>query len=54
MQIERGKTHHKAVRALGFKWVRIMFRCWKERKPYDDKRYMDSLQANNAPLLAYL
>ena len=36
------------------KWVRIMFRCWKERKPYDDKRYMDSLQANNAPLLAYL
>jgi len=54
MQLARGKSHHQAVRALGFKWLRIMFRCWKERKPYDDARYMSALRENNSPLLAYL
>ena len=27
-QLERGKTHPTAVRALAFKWQRIMFICW--------------------------
>jgi len=42
------------VRALAFKWLRIMFRCWKQRRPYDEQRYMASLRKNNAPLLDYL
>jgi hypothetical protein len=54
MRIAHGKKHHTVVRALAFKWLRIMFRCWKQRQPCDDQRYMDSLRANNAPLLAYL
>jgi transposase len=54
MQRDRGKQHHKAVRALAFKWIRIIFRCWKDRTPYNDEIYMASLKANNAPLLAYL
>jgi transposase len=33
-QRARGKAHHAAVRALAFKWIRIAFRCWKDRKPY--------------------
>ena len=24
----KGKSHHSAVRALAFKWIRILFRCW--------------------------
>jgi hypothetical protein len=24
---------HAAVRALAFKWIRILFRCWKDGKP---------------------
>jgi transposase len=32
----RGKDHHAAVRALAYKWIRIMFRCWKDRTPYVD------------------
>jgi len=43
-----------AVRSLAFKWLRIIFRCWKDGTPYDDALYMASLKANNAPLLAYL
>lgn len=43
-QRERGKSHHSAVRALAFKWLRILFRCWKDRLPYDEARYTLALQ----------
>ena len=33
-----------AVRALAFKWIRILFRCWKDRTPYDEARYVRCLQ----------
>ena len=26
--------HQAAVRALAFKWIRILFYMWKHRKPY--------------------
>jgi transposase len=42
-QRSRGKDHHAAVRALAYKWIRIMFRCWKDRTPYDDSLYVKSL-----------
>ncbi len=32
-QIKAKKSHHAAVRALAFKWIRIRFRCWKDGKP---------------------
>jgi len=28
---------------LAYKWIRIMFRCWKDRMPYDDSLYVNSL-----------
>jgi transposase len=43
-QRARGKAHHVAVRALGFKWIRILFSCWQERAPYDPSRYLQALQ----------
>jgi transposase len=36
--------HHAAVRALAFKWIRILFRCWKDRKPYDEQLYLTSVR----------
>jgi hypothetical protein len=50
-----GKGHHAAVRALAFKWIRIFFRCWRDRVPYDEKRYLESIHArlpNSAPAAA--
>jgi hypothetical protein len=41
----RNKGHHAAVRALAFKWIRILFRCWKDRKPYDEAVYLRALAA---------
>lgn len=37
-------SHHAAVRALAFRWIRILFRCWKDRTPYDEARYLEVLQ----------
>jgi hypothetical protein len=42
-QRSRGKDHHAAVRVLAYKWIRIMFWCWKDRTPYDDSLYVKSL-----------
>jgi len=38
------QQHHAAVRALAFKWIRILYRCWKDRKPYDEQLYLTSLR----------
>jgi hypothetical protein len=53
-QRAKGKTHHAAVRALAFKWLRIVFRCWKERRPYDEAKYLFSLRERRSPLLKYM
>jgi transposase len=49
-QRARGNDHHAAVRALAYKWIRILFRCWKERRPYDEDTYIDALRRRGSPL----
>ncbi len=44
----KGKTYHMAVRALAFKWIRILFRCWKNRTPYNDAKYMEALRKSGS------
>jgi transposase len=39
-QRAKEKSHHTSVRALAFKWLRILWRCWKDRTPYDESRYL--------------
>ena len=51
-QRERGKGHHAAVRGLAFKWIRIVFRCWKDGVAYDESRYLAALAKRNSPLAA--
>ncbi len=46
-----GATHQTALRALAFKWVRILFRCWQEGTTYDESRYLKHLKNRNAPLI---
>jgi hypothetical protein len=42
------QQHHSAVRALAFKWIRILYRCWKDRKPYDEQLYLTSPRRRSA------
>jgi hypothetical protein len=38
-QKQAGKSHQKAIRALAYKWGRILWRCWLDRTPYDEAKY---------------
>jgi hypothetical protein len=40
----QGKSHQATIRALAFKWIRIMFRCWKSHTPYDEATYLFALK----------
>jgi hypothetical protein len=42
------------VRSLAFKWLRILFRCWKDRRPYDEAKYLFALKQKKSPLLQYM
>jgi transposase len=49
----KGAAHNAAVRALAFKWVRILWRCWVDRVPYDESRYLSALQKRGSPVLHF-
>jgi len=49
-QIARGKTYPTAVRALAFKWQRIMFVCWRDRVLYHETTYLQSLKHRGSHL----
>lgn len=53
-QRAKGSPHQVAVRALAFKWIRILHRCWQSHIPYDESRYLRALQSRGSPLLAGL
>jgi Transposase IS116/IS110/IS902 family len=53
-QKARGKPHHVAVRALAFKWMRILYRCWKDRQPYREEIYLASLAKRRTAMVAAL
>ena len=48
------KSPHAAVRSLAYKWIRIIFRCWKDGKPYDEEAYLNSLRRRGSQLGAAL
>jgi transposase len=53
-QREAGKAHPAAVRALAFKWIRILFRCWQDRTPYDESVYRNALNRRGSSLIQNL
>jgi transposase len=36
---DRGQDHPHAIRTLGRAWIRILWRCWRDRVPYDSARH---------------
>ncbi|MHC4071645.1 MAG: IS110 family RNA-guided transposase [Planctomycetota bacterium] len=50
-QRAKGCSYQAAVRALAFKWIRILYRCWITRTPYDEARYLKALKDRGSPLL---
>ena len=50
MQKDKGKTPQMAKRALAYKWQRIIFRCWQDRAPYDEAKYIQRLKKTGSPI----
>jgi Transposase/Transposase IS116/IS110/IS902 family len=48
-QRQAGRTHSGALRSLANKWLRILFRMWQDRKPYDEAAYLAALQRRQGP-----
>ena len=53
-QREQGKSAQAARRALAYKWIRIIYRCWQDRLPYNEERYIQRLKDTGSPLAKLL
>jgi transposase len=51
-QRTKGCPHHTAVRALAFKWQRVIWRCWQDRTPYAEKTHEAALRKAGSPVVA--
>jgi transposase len=52
-QIAKGKSRQAAVRALAYKWIRIIWKCWQTCTPYNEVKYLESLRKKGSTLLTY-
>jgi len=50
-QKAKGKSHQAAVRALAYKWIRIIWKCWQTREKYDEARYVECLRKRGSKLV---
>ena len=48
----KGASHNAAVRALAFKWIRIVHRCWQSHTPYNESLYLKALQRRGSNLVS--
>jgi hypothetical protein len=42
-QRAKGHSHHRALRALGAKWLKIIFVMWRDDKPYDENYHLANI-----------
>jgi transposase len=42
----RGHDHTHAIRVLARAWIRVIWRCWIDRVPYDPARHGNAIRAN--------
>lgn len=50
-QRNKGATHNAAIRSLAFKWIRILYSCWKSGIPYDESLYINALKKRGSQLI---
>jgi transposase len=49
-QRARGHGHHEAIRTLAYRWIRILYACWKSRTAYDEALYLQQLARRGSTL----
>jgi len=53
-QKKKGKNHWAIMRSLAFIWIRILWKCWQTRTPYNESLYLESLRKRQSALLPTL
>lgn len=53
-QRSKGNSHQAAVRALAYKWIRILHHCWRTGHKYDETTYLRALKKRSSPLLEHI
>lgn len=48
---EKGQGFFAIIRALAYKWIRILWKCWHDRVAYDEDTYLARLRQKGSPLL---
>lgn len=51
---EKGMKHHAILRKLARSWIRILFRVWKTRIPFNCDRYIENLKKRSPEIIPYL
>jgi hypothetical protein len=46
-QRAKGHSHAEALRALGAKWLKIIFVMWRDNKPYDENYHLANITRQN-------
>ena len=54
LQRSKGMKHHATLRKLASRWIRILFRVWKTRTPYDPDAYLQTIQRKNPDIIPFL
>jgi hypothetical protein len=45
----QGKDHWVILRALAFKWIRVLWKCWATNTIYDEPKYLRQLHRRKSP-----
>lgn len=48
---ERGQGFYAIVRALAYKWIRILWKCWQDGTAYNEETYLEVLRKKGSPLV---
>jgi transposase len=48
--LAKGKSKMMARRALAYKWIRIIYRCWQTGQPYNEAHYLERLRVAGSKL----
>ncbi len=49
----KGMKRHAILRKLAYKWIRILFRCWKTFTEYDPQRYEAIIKTKTPEIVQY-
>lgn len=49
----KGMKRHAILRKLAYKWIRILFRCWKTSTNYDPQRYEAIIKLKTPEIIPY-